>query len=217
MGRRKPKPEPGKAVAAWGWYGILAVSSRVVGGSVEGLMAWVPPTRAFWCAWWSEDPRRNQDAEPDDFGFVEGAKCVDQAVGAAYDSLRKGRGQRIFDVCVGEAITARAYKAGAPTRRSRSADFDALAGQGLDALGLGPDATVAQVKAAYRREVKKAHPDQGGTAEGFRDLRAAYEAALAEAQRREQAKARADIAAGKAPPRKARKPRRKAAAEQAAM
>lgn len=42
-------------------------------------------------------------------------------------------------------------------------------------LGLSGDATAAQVKAAYRRRVAQAHPDQGGTAAEFIMVRAAYE------------------------------------------
>ena len=42
-------------------------------------------------------------------------------------------------------------------------------------LGLPSDATVAQVKAAYRRLVAEAHPDRGGEAAEFIKIRAAYE------------------------------------------
>jgi hypothetical protein len=42
-------------------------------------------------------------------------------------------------------------------------------------LGLPRDATPAQVKAAYRRLVSKAHPDRGGEASEFIRIRAAYE------------------------------------------
>jgi hypothetical protein len=49
----------------------------------------------------------------------------------------------------------------------------------LQALGLGPKATPALVKAAYRRLAKTAHPDAGGTHEAFVALQEAYEQALA--------------------------------------
>jgi hypothetical protein len=42
-------------------------------------------------------------------------------------------------------------------------------------LGLPHEATVAQVKAAYRRLVAEAHPDRGGQAAEFIRIRAAYE------------------------------------------
>lgn len=41
-------------------------------------------------------------------------------------------------------------------------------------LGLGPDAALPEVKAAYRERVKEAHPDHGGDEETFRRLREAY-------------------------------------------
>jgi hypothetical protein len=42
-------------------------------------------------------------------------------------------------------------------------------------LGLSSDATLAEVKAAYRRTAAETHPDQGGTAAEFIRVRAAYE------------------------------------------
>jgi hypothetical protein len=51
--------------------------------------------------------------------------------------------------------------------------------EAYDILGLSPDARTADVKAAYRRRVTEAHPDQGGTAAEFIKVRAAYEILLA--------------------------------------
>ena len=45
-------------------------------------------------------------------------------------------------------------------------------------LGLAADATPAEVKAAYRRRVTEAHPDQGGSTAEFIKVRAAYEILL---------------------------------------
>jgi hypothetical protein len=42
-------------------------------------------------------------------------------------------------------------------------------------LGLSSDASLAEVKAAYRRRVAEAHPDRGGSAAEFITVRAAYE------------------------------------------
>ncbi len=46
-------------------------------------------------------------------------------------------------------------------------------------LGLSAHATPAEVKAAYRRRVTEAHPDQGGSTAEFIKVRAAYEILLA--------------------------------------
>jgi len=44
-------------------------------------------------------------------------------------------------------------------------------------LGLPPDASEAEVRAAYRAKIKEAHPDHGGDEETFRRVREAYTAA----------------------------------------
>jgi hypothetical protein len=48
-----------------------------------------------------------------------------------------------------------------------------------DVLGLQPNASRSDVTAAYRRQARAAHPDQGGTREEWDRLQAAYEQALA--------------------------------------
>ncbi len=44
-----------------------------------------------------------------------------------------------------------------------------------DALGLGEDCTEAQVKAAFRKKAKDAHPDRGGDPDAFKRLNEAHE------------------------------------------
>jgi len=48
----------------------------------------------------------------------------------------------------------------------------------LELLGLAWPCTVAEVKSAYRKLVKRSHPDGGGSHAGFLALQAAYEEAL---------------------------------------
>jgi len=48
-------------------------------------------------------------------------------------------------------------------------------GSPFDVLGVDPDADEDEIERAYRRRVKEAHPDQGGSTEAFREVRAAYE------------------------------------------
>ncbi len=48
-----------------------------------------------------------------------------------------------------------------------------------DVLGVGPEASRAEVVAAYRALARVHHPDVGGTEEDFRRLRRAYEQGLA--------------------------------------
>jgi curved DNA-binding protein CbpA len=49
-------------------------------------------------------------------------------------------------------------------------------------LGVKRSASIEEIRTAYRRAAKKAHPDQGGSNEAFRRLQMAAEFLLAEAQ-----------------------------------
>lgn len=49
-------------------------------------------------------------------------------------------------------------------------------------LGVGRDAGVEEVRAAYRVAAKQAHPDLGGSSEAFRRVRAAADELIAELQ-----------------------------------
>lgn len=51
-------------------------------------------------------------------------------------------------------------------------------------LGLRRSAGVEEIRAAYRKAAKKAHPDRGGSAEAFVRLQRAAEILLAEAEKR---------------------------------
>jgi hypothetical protein len=46
------------------------------------------------------------------------------------------------------------------------------------ALGVGPTATAAEIRAAYRQRISAAHPDRGGTAEAAARLNAARDLLL---------------------------------------
>lgn len=69
----------------------------------------------------------------------------------------------------------------------------------FDILRIDPDADDAEVERAYRRRVKEAHPDRGGSAAEFRAVRAAYEEltsgsrpAIPDADREDAERARAE-------------------------
>lgn len=198
MSRRSAKSGPSSAVAAWGWYATLVFPEPKAGGSDPGMVARAGPPRAFWACWWRGDPRlAEHPPDPDDYGFITGAMPLDQAVGAAYAALRAGRGQHVYDVCIGEAWAIRAYREGAPTRRSTHLDFETIAYAGLDLLGLPPDASPAAVKDAWRSWLKRAHPDAGGEAVDLEAARRSYDAALSFALRRVEQQQRAAVVAGK--------------------
>ncbi|MDH4248426.1 MAG: DnaJ domain-containing protein [Deltaproteobacteria bacterium] len=64
-------------------------------------------------------------------------------------------------------------KRGAP-RKSRGGSVETRS-RHLAVLGLGPWATVGEVKNAYREKAKEHHPDQGGAIQEFLRIQAAYE------------------------------------------
>jgi hypothetical protein len=208
---RRALGRAGTNLAAWGWYALMMVPvASVPGGSFPSLVQRPGPGRVFWAAWWTSDPRR-YDVEPDDYGFVEGPRATGDAVGAAYDSLRKGRGRAVYDVCVGELLARRAYRAGAPQRRAVGQDFEVVARGWLEEQGLDPlTVTSRQVRAAWRKLVTAVHPDRAaGSSVDMDAMRKQYQAALAVVQAREQATVRTEIAMGRAPARKVRKPRKR--------
>lgn len=51
----------------------------------------------------------------------------------------------------------------------------------LAVLGLAPGATVAEIKQAYRQLISPLHPDRGGDPEQFRQVQAAYDYCLTQA------------------------------------
>lgn len=192
-----PKRTASAGTVAWGWYAVVVLATPQAGGSTPGLVLPNGALRAFWAVWWQGDPRREY-SDPDELGFVVGARPVDEAVGAADSALRKHRGRFIYAVCIGEEWAVRAYREGAPQRRSSATDFDELAAEGRSMLGLDAGAEPVEVRAAWRAFLQKAHPDKGGEATDLAFCRKLYNAALAISERAAAAVVREDVAAGKA-------------------
>lgn len=62
---------------------------------------------------------------------------------------------------------------------AQQAAADALKSKSCFALlGVDPSATKAEIKSAYRRKVREAHPDHGGSAHEFQEITAAYKLCL---------------------------------------
>lgn len=206
---------------AWGWFAVVSITDgKILGGEAPGGAAAVEAAKAlalradttqgaFWCAWWTADPRGTPDMLPDDFGVVVGALAHAEAIGMADRLIRRARGSRCFSVSVGEDFARRSWREGA--RRTVSA-VEAARADGhaaLKLLGLTPArATVAAVYSAFRRLAKRGHADRGGSVDmgALRDAkdRALDLAKVLEHDRAAGAYARGDATA--APKRRKKKP-----------
>jgi hypothetical protein len=148
----------------------------------------VTPTkrrRFFWAAWWTSPPVYVPFKKPDASGG--GVATMEEALAAA--EARAG-----MPLALADPLWARAWmrvlrgERPWPSRESR-VPRAARAPRGAEGesaasiwavLGVSRDATLAELKAAYRQKVLKAHPDHGGEEGTFRRVVEAYE----EAQRR---------------------------------
>lgn len=68
------------------------------------------------------------------------------------------------------------------TRAAAMAGAGRLTTAAFSRLGIVPPASVEEIKAAYRREALKAHPDRGGKPEEFHEVESAYRHLMLEAQ-----------------------------------
>jgi hypothetical protein len=132
--------------------------------------------RFFWAAWWTEPPAHVPFRKPD--ASDGGSKTRDEALAAA--EKRAGSSLVVID-----PLWARAWirilrgEPAWPDKQSReprkpperAAPADASI---WDVLGVRRDATLAELKAAYRKRVLETHPDQGGDEESFRRVVRAY-------------------------------------------
>lgn len=145
--------------------------------------------RYFWAAWWSAPPTHVPFRKPDASGG--GASSPAEALAEA----ERQAGLRLGPL---DALWAQAWNrilrgedpwpsaaSREPRRRPDSPQNEGPPGSEQAAsvwsvLGITREATPEELKAAYRRKVLEAHPDQGGNAAAFQQVVRAYE----EAQRR---------------------------------
>ena len=93
--------------------------------------------------------------------FVSGAFSIATFAGAAFAVLRGAWEPAIVLAVLGlwSAASTRGAGTAAPARGGAKMSLD----EARAILGVGPDATPAQIKAAYTRLMRMAHPDTGGT------------------------------------------------------
>jgi hypothetical protein len=128
--------------------------------------------RLIWCAWWTAEPSAHPFRHPDAWGG--GARTREEAQALA----ERAAGRPLTPVDDHWAGAWKRHLAGLepfPKQTVRIAKGPA----GVDpfrVLGLSSEATLAEVKLAFRQRALAEHPDQGGSAEKFIALKHAYDA-----------------------------------------
>ena len=108
--------------------------------------------------------------------FLSGAFAIAAFAAAAYVGITGRWGAAIVLVVLGlwlAVSTRRTGLAATPPAKGRMSDADARA-----ILGVGADATPDEIKAAYTRLMRLAHPDKGGTSGLASQLNAARDRLL---------------------------------------
>jgi hypothetical protein len=144
----------------------------------------ITPTRRrrfLWAAWWTAAPSRKPFQKPD--AFAGGARTRAEAHAAAeraahckLTEIESSWARAWSNVLVGKEPwpSARAGSEQEPPKARTTANATSV----WQTLGLEANATVLEIKRAYRARALQTHPDRGGSAEEFRAVQSAYETAL---------------------------------------
>ncbi|CAN7323823.1 DnaJ domain-containing protein [Phenylobacterium sp. LjRoot164] len=107
--------------------------------------------------------------------FLAGALAIACFAAAAYVGVRGGWGKSIVLVVMGLwlAVSTRRTGMAVPPTAGRISDSEARS-----ILGVGPNATETEIREAYGRLMRMAHPDKGGTSGLAAQLNAARDRLL---------------------------------------
>ncbi|MEI9947950.1 MAG: J domain-containing protein [Pseudomonadota bacterium] len=145
----------------------------------------IAPTRRrrfLWAAWWTAAPSRRPFRKPDAFAGgartrAEAQAAAERAANCKLTEIESSWARAWSNILLGKepwpsTPTAQAHDAAPKARATPNATSI------WHVLGLEPNATLGQIKQAYRARALQTHPDRGGTVEAFRAVHSAYEAAL---------------------------------------
>lgn len=151
----------------------------------------ITPTRRrrfFWAAWWTGEPCASPFRKPDASGGgartrEEARQQAEQRAGRALKEIDSKWARGFARVLIGEpALVNRPARPGPQVGEPEAVTTPSEERSALPSiwstLGLTPDASLLEIKRAYRTQALLTHPDRGGSEEAFRKVHAAYEAAL---------------------------------------
>lgn len=123
--------------------------------------------------------RGSQILKQDRWRLLSGAMALAAFSGAAFVGLRGGWGKAVVLVVVGLWLLVSARRSGLGPGKPRAVERGAMSlAEARSVLGVEDGATPAEIKAAYSRLMRMAHPDKGGTAGLAAQLNAARDRLL---------------------------------------
>jgi hypothetical protein len=138
--------------------------------------------RFSWAAWWTGAPVRKPFRKPDAFEGgartrAEALAAAERAAGCKLTEIEAGWARAWANILIGkEPWTSSAERRAAGEAPRARANNDAISI--WQTLRLEPNATLSEIKRAYRLRALETHPDRGGSAEAFRQVQRAYERAI---------------------------------------
>jgi hypothetical protein len=145
----------------------------------------IAPTRRrrfLWAAWWTGAPSRKPFRKPDAFAGgartrTEAQAAAERAANCKLTEIESGWARAWSNILIGKDPWPAANNASSSDEAPK-ARATPNATSIWQTLGLESGATIAEIKRAYRARALQTHPDRGGSAEEFRAIQSAYEAAL---------------------------------------
>lgn len=139
--------------------------------------------RFLWAAWWSAPPQHAPFRKPDACGGGASTHAEALAEAERQANMRLGQLDPLWARAWNRVLRGEPPWPGEASREPRRRPQDAggeAARSVWEILGVTRDASLDELRAAYRRKVLETHPDQGGDAEELKRVLRAYE----EAERR---------------------------------